>query len=161
MARRQRGRLHYRARVSNSPDPAAFLAGLAERLSPEHLVTRAETLEGLRRDQTPIIEAGTPIAAVFPTSTDEVATVLQLASKHRVPVVPRGAGSGLAGGANAVDGGIVLSLMRMDQILEIDTVGEAHRFLNRAVLLRVQSPSWLKVVIWAAPAVLPSLKRDG
>lgn len=115
-------RLHYGARVSTtSIQRAAFLADLIERLPPERVVTRTETLEGLRRDQTPIIEAGTPIAAVFPTTTDEVATVLQLASQHRVAVVPRGAGSGLAGGANAIDGGIVLSLIRMDRIIAIDT----------------------------------------
>jgi len=116
-----RGRLHYRARVSTSPDRRAFLGDLAERLPHGSVVTRAETLEGLRRDQTPIIEAGMPIAAVLPTSTEEVAMVLRLASEHRVPVVPRGAGSGLAGGANAIDGGIVLSLIRMDRIIEIDT----------------------------------------
>lgn len=99
---------------------AAFLSDLAHALPSERIVTRPETLEGLRRDRTPIIEAGTPVAAVFPTSTDEVATVLRLASQHRVPIVPRGAGSGLAGGANAINGSVVLSLIHMDRILEIN-----------------------------------------
>lgn len=98
-----------------------FLAAVKRRLPAECVVTRAESLEALRQDQTPLITAGRPIAAVFPTSTEQVAEVLRLAAENRVPVVPRGAGSGLAGGANAVDGGVVLSLMRMDRILEIDT----------------------------------------
>jgi glycolate oxidase len=119
---------------------AAFLANLADYLPPKRVVTRAETLEGLRRDQTPIIEAGTPIAAVFPTSTEEVATVLRLASKYRVPVVPRGAGSGLAGGANAIDGGVVLSLIRMDRILEI----------SAADLVVVTQPGVLNATLAAA-----------
>lgn len=122
--------------------PTAFLADLAEQLPAERVVTRAETLEGLRRDQTPMVEAGMPLAAVFPTSTDEVATVLRLASQHRVPVVPRGAGSGLAGGANAVDGGIVLSLMRMDRILEVD----------RDDLVAVVQPGVLNATLGAAVA---------
>lgn len=106
------------------PAPAeqhAFLAAVRQRLPAECVVTRSESLEALRHDQTPLIAAGRPIAAVFPTTTEQVAEVLGLAAEYRVPVVPRGAGSGLAGGANAVDGGVVLSLMRMDRILEIDT----------------------------------------
>lgn len=100
---------------------SAFLRELHEQLPADRVVTRPETLEGLRRDQTPIIDAGTPIAAAFPASTSEIATTLRLASKHRVPVVPRGAGSGLAGGANAVDGSLILSMMRMNQIVEVST----------------------------------------
>lgn len=100
---------------------SAFLRELHEQLPADRVVTRPETLEGLRRDQTPIIDAGTPIAAAFPASTSETAMTLRLASKHRVPVVPRGAGSGLAGGANAVDGSLILSMMRMNQIVEVST----------------------------------------
>lgn len=99
----------------------AFLVALKRRLPAECVVTRLESLETLRHDQTPLTAAGWPVAAVFPTHTEQVADVLRLAGEYRVPIVPRGAGSGLAGGANAVDGGVVLSLMRMDRILEIDT----------------------------------------
>ena len=63
--------------------------------------------------------AGVPIAVVRPRDASQVATAVQWAAEHRVPVVPRGAGSGLSGGASAVSGGIVLSLERMNSI-EID-----------------------------------------
>ncbi|MGH2677523.1 MAG: FAD-binding oxidoreductase, partial [Actinomycetota bacterium] len=66
------------------------------------------------------VEAGVPLAAVRPASTAEVQEILRIASRHRVPVVPRGAGSGLSGGANAVDGCVVLLLTAMDRVLEID-----------------------------------------
>src|SRR3978361_1610254 len=59
-----------------------------------------------------------PAAAARPRSTDEVSAVLRLASRHGVPVVPRGAGSGLVGAANAIDGGITLVRTRMDAGLE-------------------------------------------
>lgn len=90
-------------------------------LTPDQVVVRPETLEGLSRDQTHVLEAGRPLAAAFPKSAAEVSATLSLASKLRIPVVPRGAGSGLAGGANAVDGCLILSTVRMDRIVEIDS----------------------------------------
>ena len=63
---------------------------------------------------------GRPAAVVTPRSVDEVSTALSWASRHRVPVVPRGAGTGVSGAACAVDDGVVLDLTRMDQIVEID-----------------------------------------
>jgi glycolate oxidase len=62
-----------------------------------------------------------PDAVVVPASAEEVAAVLRVAAPRGVPVVPRGAGSGLAGGAVPRDGGLVLSLTRMDRIREIST----------------------------------------
>lgn len=61
-----------------------------------------------------------PDAVVLVQSAAEVAAVLKYASRHRVPVVPRGAGTGLSGGAVPAEGGIALSLARMNRILEID-----------------------------------------
>src|SRR5512143_3390638 len=63
---------------------------------------------------------GMPEVIVRPGSEDEVASVVRLAAKHGVPIVPRGAGSGLSGGSVAVMGGIVLSFERMAGILSID-----------------------------------------
>jgi glycolate oxidase len=63
--------------------------------------------------------AGIPIAVVRPSNSSEVGAAIRWAAEHRVPVVPRGAGSGLSGGASAVSGGIVLSLERMRSV-EID-----------------------------------------
>lgn len=61
-----------------------------------------------------------PDVVVKPATTEQVSGVLRLASRESLPVTPRGAGSGLAGGAVPVRGGIVLSLERMNRILEID-----------------------------------------
>lgn len=61
-----------------------------------------------------------PEVVVFPENTEEVAAVVRLANKYVVPVTPRGAGTGLAGGAIPVFGGIVLVLDRMDKIIEIN-----------------------------------------
>ncbi|MCF8105688.1 MAG: FAD-binding oxidoreductase, partial [Desulfohalobiaceae bacterium] len=61
-----------------------------------------------------------PEIVVFPGSVQEVSGVFRIASQARVPVVPRGAGSGMTGGALAVQGGIVLAMNRFDRILEID-----------------------------------------
>lgn len=61
-----------------------------------------------------------PEAVVRPGTTEEVAAVMRLANERLVPVTPRGAGSGLSGGAIPVRGGIVLSLERMNRIVEVD-----------------------------------------
>ena len=61
-----------------------------------------------------------PSAVVLPTSTDEVQGVLQICHRERLPFVARGAGTGLSGGALPVEGGIVVSLQRLNRILDID-----------------------------------------
>jgi glycolate oxidase len=94
---------------------------LRRRLSPGALVTDPDVVEGYRRDRADIVPAGVPRAVVRATSLDDVRATLMWASGHRVPVVPRGAGTGLSGGANAIDGCVVLSLERMRQIREINT----------------------------------------
>ncbi len=62
-----------------------------------------------------------PAAVVLPATTAEVSAVLGLADRERIPVIPRGAGSGMAGGALATPAGIVLALTRMRCIIEIDS----------------------------------------
>jgi len=61
-----------------------------------------------------------PVAVVIPRDPGEIASVLRYANENRIPVVPRGAGTGLAGGATPVPGCIVLDLKRMNKIIEID-----------------------------------------
>jgi glycolate oxidase subunit GlcD len=63
-----------------------------------------------------------PRAVVFPNSTEQVSQVLALLAREQVPFTPRGAGTGLSGGALAMDRGVVIELARMRQILEIDAV---------------------------------------
>ncbi|WP_395695850.1 FAD-binding oxidoreductase [Nocardioides sp.] len=65
---------------------------------------------------------GNPAVVVLARSADEVMATINFAARHRVPVVTRGAGTGLAGGANAIEGCILLDLSRMNRILDIDPV---------------------------------------
>jgi glycolate oxidase len=80
------------------------------------VLTDRDLTASYRQDWARDPSAGWPLAVVRATCTADVQATLRWASAHRVPVVPRGAGSGLSGGATAVDGGIVLTLERMRQI---------------------------------------------
>jgi glycolate oxidase len=97
------------------------LAGLVAELPDGMVVTDPAVTEGYRQDRAFDPSAGKPLAVVRPLLTEQVQTVLRWASANRVPVVPRGAGSGLSGGATALDGGIVLSTEKMRDI-SIDPV---------------------------------------
>lgn len=99
---------------------AAFLAAVRDSLPSLRLLTDELDRESYRRDETAYLEPPLPIAVALPTTTGEVAELVRLAAAHRVPVVPRGAGTGLSGGAAAVEGGLTIALTRMDRILEID-----------------------------------------
>ena len=85
------------------------------------LWAEAEKLEPFSHDETPDRRyAAMPEAVVRPRTADEIAAIMKLANRRRIPVTPRGAGSGLSGGAVPVHGGIVLLCDRMNEILEID-----------------------------------------
>lgn len=60
-------------------------------------------------------------AVIWPRSIEQISALMRLANEHRIPIVPRGSGSGLSGGALPVKGGWVMSLERMNRILRIDT----------------------------------------
>src|SRR5262250_2099304 len=64
------------------------------------------------------IDRSTPDIVVLPASTEEVAAIVKIASRFNVPVVPRGAGTGLSGGAIPIYGGIMIVFARMNRILE-------------------------------------------
>jgi glycolate oxidase len=66
------------------------------------------------------IDIATPDAVVLPSETADVAKLARFCAEHAVPLVPRGAGTGLSGGAIPVEGGVVISFARMSRILEID-----------------------------------------
>src|ERR1700733_11890275 len=68
-----------------------------------------------------------PRIVVLPATTEEVAACVTLAREHGLPIVPRGAGTGLSGGALPVEGGIVIGTARMNRILEIDLVNARMR----------------------------------
>ncbi|BBY59738.1 FAD-linked oxidase [Mycolicibacterium sarraceniae] len=92
------------------------VAGLAAELPDGVVVTDPDIVASYRQDRAADPAAGTPLAVVRPSRTEEVQTVLRWASENRIAVVPRGAGTGLSGGATAVNGGIVLSTEKMRDI---------------------------------------------
>lgn len=85
-------------------------------------ITDRDVLAGYGRDQSPprFVDAGTPAVLVRPRDTAEVRSAVIEAGRLGLPVVVRGAGSGLAGGANAIHGCLVLCLERMTDIVSID-----------------------------------------
>ncbi len=89
---------------------------LAAELPEGTVVTDPDILESYRQDRAADPDAGTPMAVVRPRRTEEVQAVLRWATANRIAVVTRGMGTGLSGGATAVDGGIVLSTEKMRDI---------------------------------------------
>ena len=96
------------------------LEALTEALGPDRVVVDPSVTVAYSRDMMPLAPSGRPLAVVLPTSTAEVVAVVRICAAHGVPIVPRGAGSGLSGAANAVDGGVTVVMTRMNAILEID-----------------------------------------
>jgi len=96
------------------------MTDLAEALPGLTLVTDPDVLRTLGHDEAEWAPAGDAVAAVRARSTEDVRRIVAVCADRGIPVVPRGAGTGLSGGANAVDGGLVLDLSTMDEILQID-----------------------------------------
>lgn len=105
----------------------ALLDGLAERLPADRVQADPDVVAAYAQDRAVFESAGTAAVLVLPTSTEEVVATVEVARAAGVPIVPRGAGSGLTGAANAVDGCILLSLHRMDRVLDIDTTNRMVR----------------------------------
>jgi glycolate oxidase len=98
---------------------AEDLDALIAALPDGRVIADPDIVESYRRDQTAVVAPGKPLCVVAPRATAEVTETMRWATKHRVPVVPRGGGTSLAGGASAIDGCVMLSMTRMDQILEM------------------------------------------
>ncbi|HVB85522.1 MAG TPA: FAD-linked oxidase C-terminal domain-containing protein [Candidatus Dormibacteraeota bacterium] len=102
-----------------------LLHDLKTLLGSESVLHRPEELMLYEYDGS--VEKGRPDCVVFPRSTAEVAGIVELARKHQVPLVGRGAGTGLSGGAIARHGGIITSFARMNCVLEIDADNQIAR----------------------------------
>jgi glycolate oxidase subunit GlcD len=99
----------------------AWLRALGDALGGSSaLVTDPDVIKGYARDQAPLAPGGAAVALVRARSVDDVVATLRFASTRCIPVVTRGAGTGLAGGANAVDGCILLSVAALDRIVSIE-----------------------------------------
>ncbi|GAC1444509.1 MAG: FAD-linked oxidase C-terminal domain-containing protein [Mycobacteriales bacterium] len=107
--------------------PAGLLDTLPDLLPPGAVTTDPDVLLAFSRDRATFPPAGRPAALVRARSMEDVVATMQQASRYGVPVVPRGSGSGLAGGANAVEGCIVLSLASMDRVLDVDVATRTAR----------------------------------
>jgi glycolate oxidase len=105
-------------RAAPTPDPV--LDDLRRRLGDRAVLTDPDVLETRRHDSASFCDAGRPLALVRPESTEEVRQVVLVAREHRTPLVTQGARTGLSGGANAVDGCLLLSTERMNRILDLD-----------------------------------------
>ncbi|MGO8870219.1 MAG: FAD-binding oxidoreductase [Acidimicrobiales bacterium] len=106
------------ARPPDAPDVAAVLADI---VGDAHVDVGSEVNEDDTHDEAPDATPVRPLAVVRPGSTAEVAAVVRAAARLRLPLTPRGSGTGLAGGCTPVAGGVVVSFERMNRILEIDT----------------------------------------
>ncbi|MFG2860995.1 FAD-binding oxidoreductase [Streptomyces sioyaensis] len=118
-----------------------LIARLRAGLPDEAILTDPDVTGSYAKDMASFCEAGTPAVVVLPRTVEEVQHVMRTATELRVPVVPQGSRTGLSGAANASDGCIVLSLVKMDRILEINPVdriavvepGVINAALSRAV----------------------------
>jgi len=102
----------------------ASATGVLGRLRAElpelRVLTAAADVEAYRYDETEYMRPGVPLGVCFPRSTADVQRIVTLAAEHGVALVPRGAGTGLSGGAVAVEGALTVVFSQMNQILEID-----------------------------------------
>ena len=91
------------------------------------LITDPDITASYARDQAPFAHSEPPFAVLIAASAEDISVALKYASAHKIPVVTRGAGSGLAGGANSSAQSLVISLEKMNQIISIDTDNQIAR----------------------------------
>jgi len=127
--------------------PPEFLAAVARELPPELLSLDESDRAEYGRDWTRVV-APDAAAVAFPRSTDEVSRLMALCQAHRVSVVPSGGRTGLAGGAIAAHGELVLSLSRMRRMDPIDTLGSTVRVQAGAVTEAVHQHAATEGLTW-------------
>src|SRR5207237_710043 len=120
------------SRMDHAQASPALLAAIEQRCGAGVITTDPGDLAEMGRDWTRVYEAR-PCAVALPRSADDVASILSLCHDANVPVVPSGGRTGLAGGAMAKDGELVLSLARMNHMGAIDAVGRTLRVEAGAV----------------------------
>lgn len=119
-----------------------FIDAVCAELPSLRLLTDELDRASYRTDETAYLKGGLPGAVALPTETSQVATLIRLAAEHRVPVVPRGAGTGLSGGAAGIEDGLTIAFSAMDRIIEID----------RENLVAVVQPGIINAALKAAVA---------
>lgn len=118
----------------------AMIQKLRDKLGARYVLDKPEELAVYECDACTLIKKA-PELVVLPRSAEEVAFVIQQCNEHKVPYTARGSGTGLSGGALAMQGGVIISMNRMDRILDIDPrsrtatveVGVVNAWLNEAL----------------------------
>lgn len=98
-----------------------------EKLLGVSLITDPDITSSYSKDQAPFAPFAPAKAVLLARTTEEVSKALAFCSEHKIPVVTRGAGSGLSGGANADANSLVISLEKMNNIIEIDSANQWAR----------------------------------
>ena len=122
--------------------PDLLVDAIHSRLPDLRLLTDAIDRESYRSDETAYLHAGLPRAVALPTTAEQVAELVRICAEQRVPIVPRGAGSGLSGGSAGIDGALTIAFTQMNRIVEID----------RANLVAVVQPGVINAALKAAVA---------
>jgi len=118
----------------------SHLEVLAEELGPAAtLISDPDITASYSRDQAPFASAATPFAVLLARTASEISIALKYANENSIPVVTRGAGSGLSGGANSTADSLVISLEKMNQIIEIDTANQIARVQAGVINLDLDS----------------------
>src|SRR5262245_51664240 len=137
------------------PLPSAFVESLRAALGERDVFDDPDTLDGYAADA--LGRGHAPDLVVRPADTTQVSAVARLCTQYRIPLVVRGAGTGYTGGAVPTLGGVVLSLERMNHILEIDEVnllavvepnvinGDLQRAVERVGLFYPPDPASLEM----------------
>ncbi len=107
--------------MNYNPVTSKILEELKEIVGNKNVIVDKEKIEAYSHDETPAEQyAHMPELVITPTTAEQIAAIVKLANKELIPITPRGAGSGLSGGAIPQYGGIVLSVEKMNRIIEID-----------------------------------------
>jgi FAD/FMN-containing dehydrogenase len=126
---------------------AAFLEAVTESIGSDLIDTSAETLESHGQDWTRVFTPN-PAAVAFPRSTQEVSKLLKLCSEHGLAVVPSGGRTGLAAGAVATSGELVLSLDKMNHIGEVSKLSRTIRVGAGAITAAVHEHCEKEGLTW-------------
>ncbi len=127
----------------------SVLDALAQALG-DAVSTEPHQLDVMRTDRSGYVSAASPMAIVTARSIDDVRATMRIANEFRTPVVTRGAGTGLAGGATASAGEIVLSTLAMNQVIEL-SVADQRAVVEPGLINGDFNDSLLKYGLWFAP----------
>lgn len=124
-----------------------FLEKLIHRLSSDYVLTSPEKCWPYGTDNTQ--NFAMPDAVVFPHNHDDVVFITRLCNEYQIPIVPRGLGSGAVGGAIPINGGIIMSMVRMNKIISIDKENRVMIAQTGISNLEIQQAASKEGLFWA------------